>query len=72
MRFQDKINKAVENKIGYDIPELSDKRTLSRQEILAALKSAKRWHEDHAQDCMQAIDTIIGQEFTWDERTAGT
>jgi hypothetical protein len=71
MRLQDKINKAVEAKTGYDVPELGDKRTLSKKEILESLKNAKRWHEDHAQDCMQAIDIIIGQEFTLDERIAG-
>jgi hypothetical protein len=71
MQFKDKINQEVLNRTGFDVPELGGKVKLSRPEILEALKHAKRWHENYAQDCIQAIDNIIRNEFTDDERTAG-
>jgi hypothetical protein len=66
--FKDKINKLVENATGFDVPQLEGKHKMSRKKVLEALRFQKRWFEDYANDCNRAIDKIIVDNFTIDER----
>lgn len=70
MSFEEKLNQQVLNATGFDVPELSGGARVSREEALAALRHAKRWHEDFATQCQNQIDNIIANNFTLDERTA--
>jgi hypothetical protein len=68
MLLKDQINSEITNATGFDVPELCGKVTPTRDEILEALRSQKRWHEDHLQDIMSAIDKVIEKHFTFEER----